>query len=143
VGFVKRVIRVESVGPEEDVNCEKMQGKAVRWRWVQERGGGNRKQVDCVATLVRAGDSTVQYSTRFHLSHVESAIVSASITHGHTRGLIVEREFSMNAEWKQCSNTCTKELSDFKNKNFECCRKRLEKVELLKKKIKKIGSCCT
>jgi hypothetical protein len=136
VGFAKRVIRVEIAGPEEDVNGEKIQGNAGRWCWrqeclVKERGEGYRKQVDYVVTRARVGEGTVRYSTRFHLSHVESAVASEADTHGHTRGVIVERVLLVYAVRNQCISICIKDLSDFNVENFECYRNNLERVDLL------------
>ncbi len=130
MGFAERAVRRENFGSEKDVNGDKMQVTAVRWCWQQERGGGSGKQVDYVGTLARAGEGTVRYITRFHLSHVEIAAATEADTHGHTRGVNVERDFLVNVMLKQCGSTYNNAVCDFNVLSLECYRKKVEKVDL-------------
>jgi hypothetical protein len=127
---------LENVGTEEDVNGDKLQENVDRWCWrqeglVKERGEGYRKQVDYVVKREGEGVGTVLCSTRFHLSHVESAIVSEADTHGHTRGVIAERVLLSYTVRNQCVNSCIKGSREYYVKFFGCYRNNIEKVDLL------------
>jgi hypothetical protein len=130
VGLSERAVRRENFGSEKDVKGGKMQVSSARWCWQRERGGGSRKQVDYVGTLASAGEGTVRYSTRFHLSHVEITAVSEADTHGFTRGVNAERDFLIYVMLEQCGSSCNNTVCDFIVLSLECYRDKVEKVDL-------------
>jgi hypothetical protein len=93
-------------------------------------GVGCRKQVVYVCTLATAGEGTVRYSTRFHLSHVEDTAESEANTHGITRGLNVERDFLAYVSLKQCGSSCDNTVCNFIVLSSECYRDKEDTVDL-------------